>query len=125
MINRIIITLSVLALFSCSGNQEKKAVNDNGIKKADQFLLSYNKQYQQLLRIASEAEWVLNTRIVEGDTIAASAASAANEQFAAFTGSEENIKTATELLEQRINWIDYKCYNLKKFYSRQDPIHKL
>lgn len=103
-----------MALFSCAGNQEKNTVKESVIEKTDKFLLSYNIQYQQLLKIASEAEWVLNTRIVEGDTTAASAASAANEQFASFTGSEKNIKTAKELLEQRDKLDQLQVLQLEK-----------
>ncbi|MBL4624345.1 MAG: M2 family metallopeptidase [Flavobacteriales bacterium] len=69
--------------------------------EATEFLAGYNRDYQLLLRFASEAEWVLNTRIIEGDTLAATAAAQANEQFAAFTGSAENIEKATEFLKSK------------------------
>ncbi|MFT5144781.1 MAG: hypothetical protein ACI80V_003040 [Rhodothermales bacterium] len=55
--------------------------------EAQEFLDGYTARYQELSYAAAEAEWTLNTRIVEGDTVAAWEANRANEAYAAFTSS--------------------------------------
>ncbi len=55
------------------------------------FLDTYSRRYRELRRVASEAEWALNTRIVPGDTTRASAAIRARLALAAFAGSGENV----------------------------------
>ena len=69
--------------------------------QADAFLETYTKSYQELYAISSEAEWVSNTRIVEGDDTNLNRTKAANEALASFTGSVENIQTARELLKSK------------------------
>ena len=62
---------------------------------------SYNKKWQQLLFASAEAEWLLNTHIVEGDEITGQKAEAANKAFAEFTGSKENIEFAQNALKRK------------------------
>jgi peptidyl-dipeptidase A len=62
------------------------------------FLDNYNKEFQKLLIVSAEAEWKLNTKIVEGDTITAKQADDAKKAMAAFTGSKFNIERAKEYL---------------------------
>ncbi len=69
--------------------------------KADLFLNEYNQTFQKLLIEAAEAEWTLNTRIIEGDTVTDKLAQQAQEKMALFNGSEFNIKTAQEFLKQK------------------------
>jgi peptidyl-dipeptidase A len=70
-------------------------------KEADTFLQTYSAQYQKLYTASSEAEWASNTKIVEGDSTNAIATRKANEAFAAFTGSKENIQQLQTLLEHK------------------------
>ncbi|GAB3195873.1 peptidyl-dipeptidase A [Pontibacter aydingkolensis] len=70
-------------------------------KEAQAFLDQYSKTYQDLYTQSAEAEWASNTKIVEGDTTNAAATRRANEAFAAFTGSVENINTAKAMLEKK------------------------
>ena len=70
-------------------------------KEAQAFLDQYSKTYQDLYTKSAEAEWASNTKIVEGDTTNAAATRRANEAFAAFTGSVENINTAKAMLEKK------------------------
>lgn len=67
--------------------------------EAQAFLDTYDTAYQQLYYASAQAEWRSNTHIVEGDTATAAATRRANEAFAAFTGSAENIEQARALLE--------------------------
>ena len=95
-------TFIALALFSCGGGAEapaEDAKSNVDIKaEAQAFIDGYAAEYQKLSYVSAEAEWQLNTHIVEGDTAAASAAQEANEAYAAFTGSAENIDKARNYL---------------------------
>lgn len=82
-------------LYSCNQSAETKT-EEPGV---DEFLSNYNHQFQQLLKVASEAEWRLNTYIVDGDTTSRVAYEESNQAFYDFTGSEENINTARKYLE--------------------------
>ena len=91
----------LLALYSCNsskqpGTQEKEAALD-----AETFIRNYTQQFQTLYYESAEAEWAANTRIIEGDTSNAWRVQQANEALANFTGSEENINKARELLERK------------------------
>ncbi|OON69266.1 M2 family metallopeptidase [Hymenobacter sp. CRA2] len=77
------------------------AVPINWQRDAEQFLTAYSQQYQRLYTQSSEAEWRSNTHIVAGDTTNSAATARANEAFAAFNGSAENIKRLRELLEHK------------------------
>ncbi|MBN2732663.1 MAG: M2 family metallopeptidase [Balneolaceae bacterium] len=68
-------------------------------QQAQTFLDSYSREFQQLYYTSAKAEWEANTRIVEGDTATANKVQRANEALANFTGSEENIEKAQELME--------------------------
>lgn len=69
--------------------------------EANKFLNEYSEEYKKLYTEASEAEWLSNTRITPGDDSNAKRTQAANEAMARFTGSEENIKRITELLQNK------------------------
>lgn len=70
-------------------------------REAERFLGGYEREYQRLYTEVSLAEWESNTHIVEGDETNAKRTRAASEALAAFVGSEENERSARELLEQR------------------------
>lgn len=50
------------------------------------FLAAYGREYQTLRTAVNEADWALNTRILPGDTTAASASERAHLALAAFSG---------------------------------------
>lgn len=93
-----ILLFAAISLVAC---KNKTAKNDTLQQEVQQWLDSYNKQWQQLLIASAEAEWALNTKIVEGDTITSKLAEEANEAMAKFTGSKENIETAKKYLAQK------------------------
>ena len=99
--------LSVALLFTrCSSDAtstDATTSNAEVQQEAQAFLDKYNTEFQNLLRDAAEAEWKLNTMIIEGDTMNASLAAQSNEKFAAYTGSKENIETAQKFLDQKEN----------------------
>lgn len=68
--------------------------------EAQTFLDRYTAEYVRLYTQSSEAQWVSQTVIKEGDTTIAARAKAADEAMAAFTGSTENIAAARKFLAQ-------------------------
>ncbi len=108
---KILCLIGVLsfALHSCK-SEKKTGVAD----EANAFLESYNKKYQELATASAEAEWVLNTHIVEGDTTARHEAEVANKAFADYTGSEEVIRQARSFLEHRDELSELEVRQLEK-----------
>src|SRR5687767_11831963 len=105
---KIILTgLSAALFFSCSSPKTETVTTDSTTEQvsvqqeAQAFLDSYSSTFQGLYTKSAEAEWASNTKIVEGDSTNAVATRRANEAFAAFTGSVENIEKARKFLEQK------------------------
>ena len=88
-------------LFSCANENEKTTVNEKLSAEAQNFLDNYTKEFQKLYYASSEAEWKSNTYIKEGDTLTGYETRVANEAFATFTGSENNINEAKKFLAQK------------------------
>ncbi len=99
--------LTAVLLFSCASPRPETAdtaVTAESVpveQQAQTFIGTYSTQFQQLYTASAEAEWASNTRIVEGDTTNAAATRRANEAFAAFTGSAENIEKARGFMQQK------------------------
>lgn len=68
-------------------------------KEVQDWLDSYNKEWQRLVLASSEAQWLLNTHIVDGDTVTEKVAADADEAYSKFTGSKEVINKATDFLK--------------------------
>src|SRR5690554_6622383 len=109
----IIFSFAFIALVSCqnepateSDNTGEIAINDSLRSEVDSFITSYTGQLQDLYYTSAKAAWELNTRIVEGDTTSAYKAQLADEAYAAFTGSEENIQKSQEYLDQKVALTD-------------------
>lgn len=81
--------VSVLA--GCGEQKPKEQTKEALQSEVQKYLDEYASEYKNLYTAASEAEWKLNTMIVEGDTVSGNAAEAANEALAKFTGSKTNI----------------------------------
>ncbi|GAA4445481.1 M2 family metallopeptidase [Pontibacter saemangeumensis] len=92
---------------------ETAAVSVPVQQQAQTFLDSYSVTYQKLYTNSAEAEWASNTKIVEGDSTNAVATRKANEAFAAFTGSAENIAQARTFLEQKSHLTDLQVKQLE------------
>ncbi len=69
--------------------------------EAQTFIDGYTTEYVKLYTASSEAQWKSNIEIIEGDSTNAKATEAANEAYAKFTGSAENIENAKKFLEHR------------------------
>ena len=97
---KLLVYAGAIALAACSSSQpNNEAAKQQFVQKTDSFLTSYNAEYQRLLVVSSEAEWALNTHIVEGDTTSAHAAQVANKAMADYTGSKLVSDFALELLK--------------------------
>ena len=85
------------------------------------FLDDYNKEYVKLRTASSEANWAVNTKIVEGDTLNAYNVQITGEAIAKFTGSTNIIEKTRKYLKQKelldtvqvrqLNTILYKAAN--------------
>lgn len=94
----IINLLLLIGLFAgCSNKSSDEQIQ----KEVQAYLDSYNKEFQKLLIVNNEAQWKLNTMIVESDSITNKLATEAGEAFAKFTGSKVNIEKSTNYLKQK------------------------
>lgn len=89
-----------LVLSACKGQQEE-ADNSALQQEVQAYLDTYNAEYQKLVTAAGEGQWIMQTHIVEGDTMASHNAAMADEAYAKFTGSKSNIETAQKYLAQK------------------------
>jgi peptidyl-dipeptidase A len=64
----------------------------------DDYLKQYATEYRRLRTASVEADWISQTHIVEGDETNAKKKRAAEEAFAAFTGSTQNIEATRGFL---------------------------
>jgi peptidyl-dipeptidase A len=82
--------------------------------EVDDYLVTYEQEFQRLYYEWSKAEWESNTRIVEGDTTNAARTREAREAFVRFVGSEGNIDAIRSYLEQRTKLSDLQVRRLEK-----------
>ena len=90
------ISLLAMLLYSCSRPEEKSTELSH--PQADLYLQSYNAEYKKLNTEASEAAWVLNTKIQEGDTLTQKLYEEASQKLADFTGTLANIDSSKKYL---------------------------
>ena len=96
-----------LLLLSCSSPQKRQ-------KEAQAFIDAYSTKLKELYYAAGEAEWALNTKIVEGDSTNAVAARTTKEALSAFTGSTENINKARAFLQTKQELLPLQVKQLEK-----------
>lgn len=99
MKNLLICLTCIAVMAACTNGSDKE--ENQAIQEAETFIDNYTSRFIPLYKASAEAEWAANTRIIEGDTTNAARVQQANEALAAFTGSEENINKARELLEKK------------------------
>lgn len=92
----IIVLLSIsISMSACKQDHSKIQA------EAQAFIDAYTTEYLKLYTASSEAQWKSNIEIIEGDTTNAKATERANEAYATFTGSIENIENARKFLEHK------------------------
>lgn len=91
--------VTLLAYYSCKSENKPSGTEPSQEQKdAQAFLDTYNLEYVRLYTNSSEASWLINTEIKEGDTMNAYKSRIADEAFTAFTGSVKNIEKTKNLL---------------------------
>ncbi|MCB0506068.1 MAG: peptidase, partial [Cyclobacteriaceae bacterium] len=90
MKNNYLLVALALFFFGCSPSQKEDSVQE----EAQAFINTYTDQFKTLYYESAEAEWAANTKIIPGDTVNSHHVEVANEAYARFTGSEENISKA-------------------------------
>lgn len=101
-----VLCMAVLTMFSCKNEENIQA-------EAQAFIDNYTEKYVQLYANSSEAQWKFNTIIQEGDSTYKVAAQKADEEMAAFTGSEENINSAKKYLDNKDQLSDIQVKQLE------------
>ena len=132
-----LIPLLLPLLFSCTGPKPEKAVEPTAkpgqepakvpapaakaqpksdkalLAEVDSFLRFYTQGYLGLQQKSAEADWALNTVIVEGDDSNSKAYEKAEGDLARYTGSVEMIRKARGYLEQEAALGDLQVRQLK------------
>ncbi len=126
MIKKSFLLFGVIStIISCSGSEEQKQLTQKYAieEQVDLFLETYNTKYQDLLYQSAEASWTLNTKIVQGDSITSKIAEEKEEEFAAFTGSKENIENAQKFLAQKSMLSDLQIKQLETilYFAASNP----
>ena len=119
-----LIFVSMLLLVACNDSKDIESEANKGLQDSVQkYLTDYNNKYKEFYYAASEAEWVLNTHIVEGDTLAEHEVKIASKAWADFTGSEENINTADGFLtvKDKLTPLQVKQLNAIKYAAAGNP----
>ncbi len=90
-----VFAISILAMLfsSCTTEKEKHQ------KEVQAYLDVYNQNYKDLYTASSEGQWMVQTHIVEGDTMNAYNSGIADEAMAKYTGSKENVEKAAAYLK--------------------------
>jgi len=91
----------LLALAACGKKGAITTGSSDKQKEVQTWLDQYNKDWQKYSTEASEAQWELNTHIVDGDTLTEKKAAEKDEAYAKFTGSKINIEKAQEFLKSK------------------------
>lgn len=92
------VAASAALLTACGGGSSPKP-NPEKQKEVQAWLDTYNTEWQKLITASSEAQWELNTHIVEGDTLTEKKAADADEAYSKYTGSKTVIDKAREFLK--------------------------
>jgi peptidyl-dipeptidase A len=96
MKNTSLVVIVWLSINVCTNNKTNDANS-----ALDEFLANYNIKYQELLYAQNQAQWEMQTHIVEGDTMAAYKAGLADKAMGDFLGSNENVSKAKMFLQDK------------------------
>lgn len=121
---KILFILAATPLFITACKSGEKTADNSAIQAAAQnYLNDYNSNYQKYYEASSEGQWVLNTHIVEGDTMASHNAAIADEAFAKFTGSLAVIDSAKKYLavKDKLTALQAKQFEVILFNAGNNP----
>lgn len=107
--------LAGLPLLACSpGGEGPEASGDAGLQAEVQaFLDDFEARYVELYAATSEAQWLANTRIIEGDETNRKKAEEARQALAVFSGNAETIEKTRKFLESKDQLTDLQVRQLE------------
>ena len=111
---------SLIFLAACnSADKEPTAVQT----QAQAYLDGYNKEYQALFTSSNQKQWILNTRIVKGDTLSQHDADIADKAFAEFLGSIANIDSTKKYLaiKDQLTSLQARQFEQIQFFTGNNP----
>ena len=106
---KICLSITVIAILNACNDVTKTHVIE-----VQTYLDAYNKKYQELYTASNEGQWLVNTHIVQGDTMNAFNSGIADQAMAKFTGSNENIEKAKSFLKWENDLQPIQVRQLKK-----------
>lgn len=118
--NYFVLPLLAISIAACS----PKEADDTAVQaEAQKYLDSYNAAYQPLYYASAEGQWVLQTKIIEGDTTASHNAAMADEAYAKYTGSTANIDSAKKYLalKDKLTPLQTKQFEAILFMAGNNP----
>jgi peptidyl-dipeptidase A len=98
---KLVLVAACAALLAACGGGPKPMPTPPIQNEVQAWLDEYNKEWQKLATVSSEAQWDLNTHIVEGDTLANKKASDADEAYSNYTGSKAVVDKALGYLKKK------------------------
>ena len=104
----LLLLAGTVTFISCSDQKSAR------IKDVQDYLDAYNIKYRELYSASSEGQWLVNTHIVENDTMNAYQSGLADEALAKYTGSTENVNKANEFLKMQNDLSEIQIKQLKK-----------
>ncbi len=120
MKNYFFLMIFALVLNGCNSEKQDHSIE---VKATQEYLDSYNATYQTLYYASAQAEWMLQTRMIDGDSTNELAAQSAKKEMAAFTGSAENIENARKFLAHKefLSEIQVKQLNKILYNAADNP----
>jgi peptidyl-dipeptidase A len=110
---KTILLLSAIVLFNACSSEKPEESNEPAVRaEVQKFLDEYNNEYKNLYAASSEGQWLLNTHIVEGDTVTSKKAADADKALADFTGKKLTIEKTRTFLEKKNSLTDLQVRQL-------------
>jgi len=120
----VLVVLVSIVVPGCAGRGSRSSGPDPVlVAEVQEFLDAFSSRYVALATEADEAEWTLNTRIVEGDDTNQKRVEATKGALAAFTGSVEAIEKTRAYLERReaLEPLQVRCLEKILYLAANNP----
>lgn len=113
--------LAFVILASCKPSPEEQKAKLQ--QQADAYLTAYNEEFQKLYTISAEAEWTLNTKIVEGDTATQKIYEETKQKYTDYLGSQANIDSSKKYLaiKEQLTLLQVKQFEAILFAAGGSP----
>ncbi len=120
---RIVLTLLIITFLQSCKSEPKKEDTTLIKQEVQSFLDDYTKEYIKLRIASAEANWIANTKIVEGDTLNAYNVQIAGEAIAKFMGSTEVIEKTRKYLneKEKLDTVQVRQLNTILYRAANNP----